>query len=181
MANARPQPRTSASADHVGGLIWLVFGAALLYGSWTMDRLEAQSINPVTAPGLLPGLVAIGIIAFALVLLFRRNAPVQHGFHNETAAGSEGEEPHEAAGDWKRLALSWALCVGFAGMLLGRGLQFWLLAGAFVFLHILLLDDPDRVAAQPLGKRAVTAAIIAICTAAVVTVVFQKVFLVRLP
>jgi len=146
-----------------------------------MDRLEAQHINPVTAPGLLPGLVGIGIMALALVLLFRRNAPRAHGFHEGLVVGSEGEGPHEHAQDWRRLTLSWILCVGFAGGLLGRGLPFWLLAGTFVFLHVLLLDDPDRIAAKSFAKRALTAAIIAVCTAALVTIVFQKIFLVRLP
>ena len=66
-------------------------------------------------------------------------------------------------------------------MLLGRGLPFWLLAGIFVFLHVLLLDDPDRIAKRPLVRRVLFAAAIAIATAAFVTIVFQEVFLVRLP
>lgn len=178
---SRPPLRASwATADHIGGLIWLVFGAALFYASWTMDRLAAQGINPVTAPGLLPGLVGLAIVVFGLVLLIRRDARA-HGFSKDAVVGSEGEEPVEHAGDWKRLALSWALCVAFAGLLLGRGLPFWFLAGGFVFLHVLLLDDPDRIAEKPLARRALTAAIIAIATAAVVTFVFQRIFLVRLP
>lgn len=169
------------SADRVGGLIWLVFGAGLTYASWTMDRLASQGIPPVTAPGLLPGLVGVGIVAFALVLLLRRDGSHVHGLDDDSIVGSEGEEPVEHAGDWRRLALSWTLCLAFAGVLLGRGLPFWLLAGTFVFLHVLLLDDPDRIAEKPLAKRALAAAIIAVATAAVVTFVFQKIFLVRLP
>jgi putative tricarboxylic transport membrane protein len=170
-----PPPRSSswATADHIGGLIWLVFGAAVFYGSWTMDRLENQNINPVTAPGLVPGLISVGIIAFALVLLLRRGKPQVVGGHAEDAS--------EAPTNWRRLIVSWVLCVGFAGLLLGRGIAFWLLAGAFVFLHILFLDDPDRIAEQPLAKRALLAAVIAVCTSAAVTLVFQKIFLVRLP
>ncbi|HEX2555038.1 MAG TPA: tripartite tricarboxylate transporter TctB family protein [Microvirga sp.] len=188
----RPAPaRSWATADHIGGLIWLVFGAAVFYGSWTMDRLESQNIDPVTAPGLVPGLVGLGIMAFALVLLFRRGTPpVIGGHHGGTPAvgGREGhlietsgEDVHDQPANWGRMALSWALCVGFAGLLLGRGLPFWLLAGAFVFLHILFLDDPDRIAERPLARRVLIAAIIAAGTAAAVTFVFQQIFLVRLP
>ena len=191
-----PAPaRSWATPDHIGGLIWFVFGAAVFYGSWTMDRLASQNIDPVTAPGLVPGLVGLGIMAFALVLLVRRGTPPliggpeDPGIEASPAAGRHegslietgGEDVHDQPANWGRMALSWALCVGFAGLLLGRGLPFWLLAGAFVFLHILFLDDPDRIAERPLGRRILVAAIIAACTAAAVTLVFQKIFLVRLP
>ena len=182
-----PQPPRTASekrwgsADHIGGLIWLVFGGAVLYGSWTMDRLANQNVNPVTVPGLVPGLVGAGIMIFALVLLFRRNKPQLVGVEETEPTHMRGEAEAEQPANWGRVLLSWALCVGFAGALLGRGLPFWLLAGGFVFIHILLLDDPDRIAEQPLARRVITAAIVAVCTAAVVTFVFQKIFLVRLP
>ena len=178
------------NADRIGGAIWLVFGAAVVYGSWTMDRLESLGINPVTAPGLLPGLLGLGFIGFGLVLLLRRGEPRLVG---EAPAGTgaietdavEPAAPGHAAGeggeDWRRLAISWALCMAFAGGLLGRGLPFWLLAAVFVFLHILLLDNADRIAARPLPRRAATAAVIAVATAAAVTFVFQNLFLIRLP
>ena len=44
--------------------IWIVFGSAVVYGSWTMDRLESLGIPPSTAPGLVPGLLGIGIVIF---------------------------------------------------------------------------------------------------------------------
>ena len=68
------------TADRIGGLIWFVFGAAVVYGSWTMDRLESLSIPPATAPGVVPGLLGIGIIVFGLILLLRaRRAPRRAG------------------------------------------------------------------------------------------------------
>lgn len=179
-----PSPVRSSSwanADHIGGLLWLVFGAAVFYGSWTMDRLESQNINPVTAPGLVPGLIGLSIMALALVLLFRRNKSAGVVAFDDRLIESTGEQSSETPLNWRRLGLSWLLCVGFAGVLLGRGLPFWLLAGIFVFLHVLLLDDPDRIAKRPLVRRVLFAAAIAIATAAFVTIVFQEVFLVRLP
>ena len=62
------------TADRIGGLIWFVFGAAVIYGSWTMDRLESLSIPPSTAPGLVPGLLGACIIVFGLVLVLRQDA-----------------------------------------------------------------------------------------------------------
>jgi hypothetical protein len=43
------------ASDLRDALGWLVFGAAVLFGSIRMDRLEAQHINPYTVAGLLPG------------------------------------------------------------------------------------------------------------------------------
>lgn len=173
--------RSWTTPDRVGGLIWFVFGAAVVYGSWTMDRLESQNIDPVTAPGVVPGLIGFGIMLFALVLLLRPAGAAAGSHYGGHLIEAHAEEAADHPPNWRRLGLSWALCISFAGLLLGRGLPFWLLAGAFVFLHILLLDDPDRIAEHPFARRVAVAAAIAVCTSAVVMLVFQKVFLVRLP
>lgn len=171
-------------ADRVGGLIWLALGLAIVVGSWLMDRLPALGINPLTAPGLLPGLVGLGIVAFALVLLLRRSQAATAAERATTAEPAVPAEPSGQAAapeDARRLALSWLLCLAFAGLLLGRGLPFWLLAAAFVFLHVVLLDDADRIAGRPLARRAAVAAAVAVGASAAVTMVFQDLFLIRLP
>ena len=66
-------------------------------------------------------------------------------------------------------------------MLLGGGLPYWVLTAAFLFLHIMLLDETGRVPAQPTLHRLVLAAVIAPAVATVVMLTFQYVFLVRLP
>jgi hypothetical protein len=158
---------TTLGADRVGGLVWFVGGAAILAGSWTMDRLDERSIHPLTAPGLLPGVLGIGMMALALVLLLRRAVPVEDG--------AEG-----AGIDRRKLATSFLLCVSYAGLLLGRGIPFPVLTAGFVFTHLLLVDDPER-RARPPQRRAVEAGLIAAATSALVTLVFQQLFLVRLP
>jgi hypothetical protein len=82
---------------------------------------------------------------------------------------------------WQRVALSWALCIAYGAMLLGRGPPYWVLTAAFLLLHILLLDDGERVPAPRSVRRLLVAAIIAPAVATAVTLVFQHVFLVRLP
>ena len=69
----------------------------------------------------------------------------------------------------------------YGGLLLGRGLHYWVLTAAFLLLHILLLDETDRVPAQPDLRRVIIAAILAPAIATIVTLVFQHIFLVRLP
>ena len=170
------------SADRIGGLIWFVFGAAIVYGSWVMDRLESQNIPPVTAPGLVPGLLGAGIIAFALVLLLRSDAAAPNASAASADVGAEGAVPaQEPPVHWKRAILSLALCLAYGAVLLGSGVHYGVLTAGFLFLHILLIDETEDVPARLTGRRLVTAAIIAPTVATVVALVFQHVFLVRLP
>ena len=168
------------SADRIGGLIWFVFGAAIVYGSWTMDRLEAQNVPPVTAPGLVPGLLGAGIVAFALVLLLR--APAAPATEAAPTAEVIVDVAAPAQGfHWKRVAVSLALCLTYGAVLLGRGVHYGPLTAGFLFLHILLLDETEQVPARLTWRRLVIAAVMATAVATAVALVFQYVFLVRLP
>jgi Tripartite tricarboxylate transporter TctB family len=173
------------TADRIGGLIWFVFGAAIVYGSWTMDRLESQNIQPVTAPGLVPGLLGACIMAFALVLLLRSGppstaAPAAPTVPADMTAAQPAPVPAQAF-HWKRVAVSLVLCLTYGAVLLGSGVHYGILTAAFLFLHILLLDETEHVPARFTLRRLVTAAIIAPTVATIVTLVFQHLFLVRLP
>ena len=167
------------TADRIGGLIWFVFGVAVVYGSWQMDRLESMNIPPSTAPGVVPALQGHGFIAFALILMFRaqKRAIVNTYAADDTAA----EAPSEQDFYWKRILLSWALCVGYGAVLLGSGVNYWALTAAFLFLHAVLLDDTEHVPARPTLRRVIVAAIVALSISTVVTLVFRYIFLVRLP
>ena len=169
---------TRFSADRIGGLVWFVLGAAIVYGSWTMDRLERLNIPPATAPGVVPGLLGIGIMAFALVLVLRRSRVATVDF-----SGSAAAEPRADEGGfhWKRLALSASLCLTYGAILLGRGVHYWPLTAGFLFLHLLLLDESEDVPARPTLRRLVLAAALALAISTAVSLVFQHVFLVRLP
>ncbi len=49
----------------------MALGGAILIGSWTMDRLKNQDVNPYTVPGLLPGLLGIAMMLLGGSLLLR--------------------------------------------------------------------------------------------------------------
>ena len=51
----------------------------------------------------------------------------------------------------------------------------------FLFLHILLLDETERVPASPTLRRLLIAAVLAPVVATVVMLTFERIFLVRLP
>lgn len=150
-------------ADAAG---WLLLGTAIVVASVAMDRLDSQDVPPFAAPGLLPGLLGIGLLLGGGVLLAR-----------SLRRGSDGiAAPREP---WGRAALVIALCVLFGAGLVGHGLPFWLAAAVFVTAAILLLQPGG---AKRSSVRAVlAAAAIGLGAGGGVTLVFQQVFLVRLP
>ena len=170
---------STLSADRIGGLIWIAFGGAIVYGSWAMDRLTSLNIPPSTAPGVVPGLLGLGIIVFGMVLAVRRTSTLMAApsFAASEVEAAKADEPL----DWKRILLSWALCLAYGGLLLGRGIPYWALTVAFLFAHILLLDESDRVPARLTMRRTLSAAAIALLVATAVALVFRYIFLVRLP
>ena len=177
------------SADRIGGLIWVAFGIAVVYGAWAMDRLQSLGIPPATAPGVVPGLLGIAFIIFGSILLVRHESGSGDAPEPATAASTEATASadamvpaaHAEEFDWKRVALSWLLCVTYGGVLLGSGLHYWALTASFLFLHILLLDETDRVPASPTVRRLVIAAVVAPAVTTVVMLTFERIFLVRLP
>ena len=160
-----------AKPDALFGAGWIAFGAAVLAESWRMDRLENLNINPWSAPGLMPGTLGALMILFGAALAIRnRHAPL----------AEVGGEARPAGG---RVWLALALCVGFAGGLLGRGLPFWLNAAAFLFIAIVAFRWLDRSPDAPpeFGPLALGSAAIALAASGAISLLFQEVFLIRLP
>jgi hypothetical protein len=169
------QARALAAGELRGGLVWTVFGIAVLALSWRMDRLEAQHINPYTVPGLLPGLLGIVMILLGGLLALRS---WRRGGRFAGAPGfaMSGESA-------RRLALVIGLIVAYTVVLLGRGLPFWLGAAIYVTASIVLLQAPQRAAeGRRLSAREVIVALaIGLASGWIITWVFQDAFLVRLP
>jgi Tripartite tricarboxylate transporter TctB family len=156
-----------AGSDRLFGAGWCALGTAVLAASWRMDRLEGLHINPWSVPGLLPGLLGALMILFGAALFLR---------------GPGANDGRKASGTG-RTWLALLLCVGFAAGLLGHGLPFWLTAAGFMFVAILSFRWLDREAEAPgsLRRLALESAAIAIAASVAISLLFQEVFLVRLP
>lgn len=165
-----PRP---ARPDLVWGAFWVVLGAAITVGALRMERLEAQGVQWFAAPGLLPGILGVIIAVCGLLLALRcLRAPAATDTHGE------GEPP---ATQWRLVALTLLLCLGFAAGLVGHGLPFSLAAGLYLFAHIALLQWPERRAAEQTLRGLGVAAAVAMGGALAVPYVFETLFLVRLP
>ena len=161
--------------DFLSALGWMALGIAILIGSVTMDRLESQDINPYTIPGLLPGLLGIAMTILGMLLGLRSWRP--------HLLASANRAPVDRA-ELKQLLLVLGLCLAFGVGLVGHGLPFWLAAAIFVTVAILSLQYQQRKSAGEslnLRRFVTTTAAIGLGAGAVITLVFQEIFLVRLP
>jgi putative tricarboxylic transport membrane protein len=157
----------SARADLVTAAVLMALGVAVVALALGMPTFVEQSGTGLTAPGIVPGFYGLVIAALAGALALRtlkRTAP--------RAA------PADAGNDNGRLVLAAGLALAYAGVLVGR-LPFWLATALFVALFVAAFEWPRGPAGRP--RRLVEAALIGLGTGAAVTLLFQDVFLVRLP
>jgi hypothetical protein len=160
-------------ADLLASLVFIVLSAATLYGSWTMDRLANRRINPMTVPGLVPGLLSAALLVCGIILAVRSlRMPAAGGW---SALGTNvTSSAAQRAGVVLVLTLVYSL--GLIGLV-----PFWLATGIFVFAFILVFETWLAVPRRPLLQSLPWALGLAVATAAIVTIVFERAFLVRLP
>jgi putative tricarboxylic transport membrane protein len=168
-----PEAVARLRSDFLSAFGWMGLGIAILIGSVIMDRLEKQDINPYTIPGLLPGLLGIAMTILGALLAARSWRPYL------LARSSVGNGSDHRA-DRKRLLLVLGLCLGFGTILVGHGLPFWLAAAIFVTTAILSLQHRSADQSSIL-RRSVIAAAIGLGAGFAITIIFQELFLVRLP
>lgn len=168
-----PEEPLPPRADLVSALAFIVFGAAIAVGSWRMDRLAHLNINFYEIPGLVPGLLGAAIAVLGLALAVRA-----------VAAGALGAQPARGAmqSRWRSLTLMFVLTLSYSLGMVGTGVPFWLATLAFVSLFIFLFDRERQAAlGRSTIKQALLALVYGVATSAVVSLAFEKIFLVRLP
>ena len=172
-ATAEAEPPAMIKADLLAGLFFIVLAASMLYGAWTMDRLEVRRINPMTVPGLVPGLLGATLMICGVILATRSlRAPAPGGWRGLGAALFSTA----AARAVTVLALSMIYTLGLVGLL-----PFWLATGLFVFAFIMVFETWLAAPRRPVLATLPWALGLAVVTAATVTLVFERAFLVRLP
>lgn len=168
--------KTSPRADLLQSVGWIALGIATTIGSWRMDRMEKQDINPYTIPGLLPGFLGVALVFFGLLMLWR-------SWRRVAALAPAAPVPRTEAdrAENRRLWSVIALCVGFALGLVGHGPPFWLAAALFVGVMISLLRLPEFKANGRVRRGVAMAVVTGLIAGVVIQAVFQEFFLVRLP
>jgi hypothetical protein len=152
---------------------FLVFSAAVLTLTLRMPTYTDQGGQIYTAPALVPSFYAavIGILSLWLAArAIRAGAlrPAGRGEHRETGNSNA------------RFALAAGLGVVFIAGLIGR-MPFWLAATIFVTAFVAAFEWRPGLEPKARARRLAVAFAIGLCTGVLVTLVFERVFLVRLP
>lgn len=169
-----PNSNPMAKADLIAGIVFLVFGLTVFYLAWDMPRLENRRIHPSTIPGLVPMLLggALTLCGFLLSLAATRTQPLARGWD---ALGGQVFSVEAS-----RVVILLGLVLVYTLVLIGL-VPFWLATGLFVFSFIVLFETVLSDRKRPLVRSIIWAAVQAVIVAAVVTFVFERGFLVRLP
>ena len=168
-----PEEPLPPRADLYAALAFIVFGGAIAVGSWRMDRLAHLNINQYEIPGLVPGLLGAAILLLGLALAIRA-----------VAAGALAAQPPRAPGEsrWRSMTLMFGLTFIYGLGLVGTGVPFWFATLLFVSVFIFLFDrERQRGLGRSNVKQALLALVYGAATSAVVSLAFEKIFLVRLP
>ena len=157
-------------ADLVAAIAFIVLGALVLYGSWTMPRLEVRRIHPMTVPGLVPGLALL--LCGGLLALRSLRTRAEGGWDAlRRSLVSEGA---------RRVFVLLVLIAVYTLGLVDR-IPFWAATALFVFGFVLTFElwmtSRERRPIASLGW----ALGLAVVTSVTVTLVFERLFLVRLP
>ncbi len=157
---------SQAASDLKGGLGWMAGGAVIFAAAWRMDRFEQMGGTLYTAPGLVPGLFGLALILLGAALAWRGRRA------RDTGADATAAEPLLN----RRVLVTLALTLAYAAGAIGR-LPFAPATAVFVAIFAWLYTD-----ATVSGPRRIVIALLAgVLTAAVVVLVFEDLFLVRLP
>lgn len=156
----------TARSDLLGGAGWILFGVLIVVESLRMDRFTSMGAELYTMPGFVPGMIGSVIVFLGAVLMLR-------GWRRRAASRQDAPEGPLLN---RRITLTLVLSLSYAGGLIGRA-PFWLATFLFVTAFVGCFAPSET---RPLRRLAV-AVLAGVLTTTIVTLVFEQVFLVRLP
>ena len=164
--------KSMARADFYTGIVMMTFGITVTVMAFRMPSIPR---DPFSAPGVLPIFLGVVISTLSLIMFVRSivRTKGQLGFSRASI-----REFFSEIGT-RRVIITTALCLCYA-LLLGKVL-FPLLTFIFVFAFVVIFEYDRNTAFRPQIKKVLMALLVAILTAASITLVFQNLFLVRLP
>ncbi|MBI2564146.1 MAG: tripartite tricarboxylate transporter TctB family protein [candidate division NC10 bacterium] len=165
-----------AKADFLTGIVLVLLSIFILFESWRMPRFEHLKVHPLSVPGIVPAFLGIVIFLFAVILVVRS---IRTGGHHVGVSRESLRHILSRPGN-QRLLLTAIISIGYAGFLVGR-IPYWLATGLFVFAFVAVCEWRRGMPRREYVRLARSAGVLAVVTSALVTWVFQSLFLVTLP
>jgi putative tricarboxylic transport membrane protein len=163
-------------ADFITGIVLIVVNLYIIFESWRMPRMEHLGAHPLSVPGIVPAFLAVLLIISGGVLVIRS---VMAGGHRLGLSAATARAVLAKPGN-RRLLVTLALTIGYAGVLLGH-VGYELSTGVFIFAFIVLFEWERGLAPARVTRLIAAAAILAAAATLVVSWTFERLFLVTLP
>jgi hypothetical protein len=163
--------------DFITSIVLIAFSLSVVVQSYSMDRLERRGIDPFSAPGVVPGLIGLVLLCLALILFVRSLSRGGYRIFEKAGAGS-ALPVHEGA--VLRVLLTLALSLLYAVGFLGR-LNYSVATALYILAFICLFEYQPGQGLWKQRKVFLFALLQAVVATFLITVVFQKLFLVDLP
>lgn len=165
-----------AKADFLTGIVLMALSLYVMFEAWQMPRLEHLKVHPLSVPGLVPAFLASVILIFGMALVIRS---IWRGGHRLTFTFKGFLQSLRIPGN-KRLVVTAFLTIFYAVLLIGT-LPYWLATGLFIFVFIILFEWEQGMSMAQRRRCILSASLIAILSSVVITLVFERLFLVTLP
>jgi hypothetical protein len=167
---ATRSPGGMVKADVVSGLAFVALGIAVVIESLRMPAFAELETEPYTAPGMVPGLLGAALALLGALLSLR------------AAAASPRAQVGQKGADhaWPRVGAAFALCMGYAGVLVSR-IPFELATFLFILGFILTFELWDGRGRGRRLRQASVAVGLAALLAFGISYLFEAIFLIRLP
>jgi hypothetical protein len=175
---ASGSPPPSARVDLITAAVFFAFGIGVLILSLQMPTFTEQGGDPYTAPGIVPGFYGIVLAGISLVLAARA---IGRGALRPDGGPVATEHPvPPGTFSNKRLAIAAGLGLLYTIGLVGQ-MPFWLASAIFIAAFIIAFEWDQAVPAAVRWRRVAVAVLIGAAAGGAIYVVFQEIFLVRLP
>ncbi|MEO7129183.1 MAG: tripartite tricarboxylate transporter TctB family protein [Rhodoferax sp.] len=173
-SNAEASPR----ADLHDAIGWVILGLLVVIASLRMSRLEDRHINPLTVPGLVPGLLGAAMVIVGTILGVRSWLRITQVQRQALPRGTADDHLRR-----KRVLLAVVLCCGYSLVMIGHGLSFWLASSIYVTVSILAFDhlSADSTKRKFNLRAVIRALLIGVISSVTIWLAFERLFLVRLP
>ncbi len=163
--------------DFITSIILIVFSISVIVMSYTMPRLERRGIDPFSAPGVVPGMIGTVLLILALILFIRS---IRQGgyriFQKETSQGDQVQSQGAVTRVLLTLFISLVYAIGFLGRF-----NYSISTAIYIFAFICLFEFRAGKALSDQKRMILLAIIQAVVASVLITLVFQKLFLVDLP
>jgi len=167
--------KSMTKADFVTSIVLLAFGITVVFMSVQMPTMADANQSKFSAPGIVPGFIGVMLSLLSLTMLIRsiKRKGMQEIITKSATKDLLAQETTS------RILKTLIICVVYV-LLLGK-IWFPLPTALFIFAFIIMFEYDFKSAFKPQIKTVIVAFIIAVVATALITFVFQSLFLVNLP